>query len=51
MISLMRQPSSSSMRTANFDAAKTNEVLRARLAESKEAVVPGFYGAMPESER
>ena len=31
-----------------FDAAKTNEVLRARLAESKEAVVPGFYGAMPD---
>ena len=31
-----------------FDATKTNEVLRARLAESKEAVVPGFYGAMPD---
>ena len=31
-----------------FDAAKTNEVLRARLAESKEAVVPGFYGSMPD---
>ena len=31
-----------------FDAAKTNEVLRARLAESKAAVVPGFYGAMPD---
>ena len=31
-----------------FDAAKTNEVLRARLSESKEAVVPGFYGLMPD---
>ena len=31
-----------------FDAARTNEVLRARLAESKEAVVPGFYGSMPD---
>ena len=32
----------------NFDAAKTNEVLSARLKECKNAVVPGFYGAMPD---
>ena len=31
-----------------FDAAKTNEVLQPDLAESKEAVVPGFYGSMPD---
>ena len=29
----------------DFDAVKTNEVLSARLAECKNAVVPGFYGA------
>jgi aspartate kinase len=32
----------------DFDAAKTNEVLSAKLAGSKRAVVPGFYGAMPD---
>ncbi len=32
----------------DFDAAKTNEVLSARLAECKKAVVPGFYGAQPD---
>ena len=32
----------------NFDAAKTNEVLSAKLKECKNAVVPGFYGAMPD---
>ncbi|MBP5282524.1 MAG: aspartate kinase [Lachnospiraceae bacterium] len=32
----------------NFDAEKTNEVLSQRLAGLKNAVVPGFYGAMPD---
>lgn len=32
----------------DFDAEKTNEVLSARLAECKKAVVPGFYGAQPD---
>ena len=32
----------------DFDAAKTDEVLSARLAECKKAVVPGFYGAQPD---
>lgn len=32
----------------NFDADKTNEVLSARLKDCKNAVIPGFYGAMPD---
>lgn len=32
----------------DFDAEKTDEVLSARLAECKKAVVPGFYGAQPD---
>ena len=32
----------------NFDAEKTNTVLSAKLKECKNAVVPGFYGAMPD---
>ena len=31
-----------------FDAEKTNEVLSAKLATCKNAVVPGFYGALPD---
>ena len=31
----------------NFDAAKTDAELSARLAGCKNAVVPGFYGALP----
>ncbi|MGN0142826.1 MAG: aspartate kinase [Roseburia sp.] len=31
-----------------FDADKTNDVLGARLAEIECAVVPGFYGSMPD---
>lgn len=31
----------------NFDAAKTDAALSARLAGCKNAVVPGFYGALP----
>lgn len=31
-----------------FDGEKTNEVLSARLAGCETAVVPGFYGAMPD---
>lgn len=30
-----------------FDSEKTNEVLRERLAKTENAVIPGFYGAMP----
>lgn len=32
----------------NFDADKTNEVLSARLTGCEAAVIPGFYGAMPD---
>lgn len=32
----------------DFDDVKTNEVLAARLAKCKRAVVPGFYGALPD---
>ncbi len=32
----------------NFDAEKTDHVLSARLAQEERAVVPGFYGAMPD---
>lgn len=32
----------------NFDADKTNHVLSARLADTKGAVIPGFYGSMPD---
>ena len=31
-----------------FDAVKTNEVLSAKLKNCKKAVVPGFYGALPD---
>jgi len=31
-----------------FEPEKTNEVLSARLAECERAVVPGFYGSMPD---
>lgn len=30
-----------------FDSEKTNEILSARLAKTENAVIPGFYGAMP----
>ena len=32
----------------DFDAEKTNKVLSARLEETECAVVPGFYGALPD---
>lgn len=32
----------------NLDADKTNQVLSAKLAECETAVVPGFYGSMPD---
>ncbi len=32
----------------DFDADKTNEVLSAKLTECKKAVVPGFYGSLPD---
>jgi aspartate kinase len=31
-----------------FDADKTDEVLSARLKEDERAVIPGFYGSMPD---
>lgn len=31
-----------------FDAVKTNRILSERLEKSEKAVVPGFYGAMPD---
>jgi aspartate kinase len=34
----------------NFDAEKTNKILGARLAGIERAVVPGFYGSMPDGE-
>lgn len=30
-----------------FDAVKTNEILSAKLADMENAVIPGFYGSMP----
>ncbi len=33
-----------------FDAGKTDKVLSARLAECRKAVIPGFYGAMPDGQ-
>lgn len=32
----------------DFDAEKTNRILSARLAECDKAVVPGFYGSLPD---
>jgi len=32
----------------NFDADKTNKVLSERLKDCKNAVVPGFYGSLPD---
>ncbi len=32
----------------NFDGVKTNKVLSKKLAKCKSAVVPGFYGSMPD---
>ncbi len=32
----------------NFDADKTDKVLSAKLAETEKAVVPGFYGSLPD---
>ena len=32
----------------NFDAEHTNDVLRQRLKNMENAVIPGFYGAMPD---
>lgn len=34
--------------TGHFDAEKTNEVLSARLKNVERAVIPGFYGSMPD---
>lgn len=33
-----------------FDAARTQEVVRMRLAQHERAVVPGFYGSLPSGE-
>lgn len=32
----------------NFDGEKTQKVLSARLAQAERAVIPGFYGSMPD---
>ena len=32
----------------NFDADKTNKILSERLAKIERAVIPGFYGALPD---
>ena len=32
----------------NFDAEKTNKVLAERLEKCERAVIPGFYGALPD---
>lgn len=32
----------------DFDGNRTNEVLSARLADCESAVIPGFYGSMPD---
>lgn len=35
-------------KNGEFDADRTNEVLSARLAHCENAVIPGFYGSMPD---
>ncbi len=35
-------------KNGEFDADRTNEVLSARLARCENAVIPGFYGSMPD---
>jgi len=37
-------------KNGEFDAEKTNAVMAERLAKTKNAVIPGFYGAMPNGE-
>lgn len=32
----------------NFDGERTDDILSAKLAETERAVIPGFYGAMPD---
>ena len=32
----------------DFDADRTNDVMSARLSDCRSAVIPGFYGAMPD---
>ncbi|MBO5336987.1 MAG: aspartate kinase [Lachnospiraceae bacterium] len=32
----------------DFDSEKTNQILSERLAQCKSAVIPGFYGALPD---
>ncbi len=34
--------------SGNFDSEKTHEILRERLKTLDQAVIPGFYGAMPD---
>lgn len=34
--------------SGEFDADKTHKILSARLTEEESAVIPGFYGAMPD---
>jgi aspartate kinase len=34
--------------SGNFDGDKTNQVLAERLARTERAVIPGFYGSMPD---
>ncbi len=34
--------------SGNFDSEKTHEIVRARLKTVEYAVIPGFYGAMPD---
>ena len=36
-------------RNGNFDADKTQKVLSAKLSKIRKAVIPGFYGAMPDT--
>ena len=35
-------------KTGNFDGKKTQKILSERLANTERAVIPGFYGAMPD---
>lgn len=35
-------------KTGNFDGKKTQKILSERLAHTERAVIPGFYGAMPD---
>ena len=37
-------------KNGEFESEKTNQVMSERLANTENAVIPGFYGAMPNGQ-